>query len=84
MKLTKAQAAALKSEIIRTFDVWGGYSWETEEGDRISTATANALLKRGLIKEGRTVRPYSGYHETYYPTTEAGLSALAEQEKANA
>ncbi len=56
------------AKLIGKFDVYGGYEWflKRQNGmvSKVSIATVQGLLDRGLIIKGKSVSIYSGCRET--------------------
>lgn len=56
------------AKLVGRFDVWGGWDWviSRENGmvSRVSRATVQGVLNRGLVKMGEPVRVGSGRQDT--------------------
>jgi len=65
-------------ELIRHFDVWGGYSWILEPLTiKVRSSTVLALTRLQLIEEGNNERVFSGRQQMAYSLTPAGRAALS-------
>lgn len=55
------------SDLIRSFDVYGGYWWWLRPtAEKIQKATVEALVRDGTLIPGENKRIYSGYQEMTY------------------
>lgn len=83
-KRTRAQQSILNrmsegEELIRHFDVWGGYWWVLEPMSiRVRSTTVHALLRDGAIAEGNSERVFSGRQQMSYSLTDAGTASVTE------
>lgn len=86
-RLTYAQRRVLRvmsqgDELIRHFDVWGGYNWVLEPlSVKVRKSTVDALLRAKVIAEGNSERVFSGRQQMSYSLTDAGRAALAVSER---
>lgn len=65
----KQVTAALNAgcELIRHFDVWGGYWWTLRPtGEKVLRRTVDALVFDNVISAGENKRVHSGYQEMAY------------------
>lgn len=82
-KLTEAQRRVLSKmadgiELVRHFDVWGGYWWNLEPmAEKVRKATVDALLRANTITLGNTERVFSGRQQTVYSLTPVGRLAIS-------
>lgn len=81
-KLSAAQRRVLEAmksgkDLVREFDVWGGY-WHVllPENTKVAEATVFNLKHRKLIEEGENKRLFSGRQRMSYSMTEAGRVAV--------